>query len=1087
MQGRIDFAADTRAATANIETLRRELETLRATNERLYGTYAGGIAYEKQAQGIRDQIGQMQRLVQQNMEGIRTIRSLGDVGAQSFHSITRGANSAQREIRHVVAAFDEISRGQRGAFFSTLGSALRDAGVSTGILVKGVGALAAIMVGARLVENTFRWSEELGKLAQRQIGFAAAVGMSNQDFAVFSDSMRLVGGNAEIASRAMELLQRRMEEAVKSPEGQVMNAFYKIGLDYDKLQQRLQQPGGEGLRATLRDMADSFVKMGNSAQRTAIFTQLIGTRQFAEMARYLQGGAQGIDYLTGRARELNQPTQQNIEHLAKIAEKIDGLGLAWEGYKASVVANGTIIGNVIDNITEKLKRAQEHGIIVGFFPRFGQQTGGGVSETVAPRPGHVFPYRGAGVPGPGEPGGYERPALPPMGLVPGGAIRGNLGGLSRTAGVNQNVLDWLSQAAAMTGQKVEISTGRAGHSLTTSTGGESEHAFGRAVDVYIIGPGGQRIPHGVGLGPGTPEYNAYKQLGDAYIAASRGQGRWGGYFSDPDIMHFGTIAPGFPAGARAPQYGTGVLASRIPQQVAPAAPISPALAEDQVLERVYLARLKIAEQAARDLHQDEKRQQFLKQEADFQTLAPDAKHKFLTENVKLTDAEAQQQQKMMAIQERQWSLQKDITQEQQSARLAQVQQQIVEAQRTNNTARVIELERERAKIISSDVYSTATQGIEAQTRVIEAQIGANRKNFELSEQAYSAQARANADIVRGAGAKAALGRPRVVSEIASTQAEIKALGEVTSREKESLRTLISMADAMGDNDAKLRVYWQQWDLGVKSETQALELLKKLGEESRKLADVWAKPFKQAIDSVGSSVEKTLKDLIFAQTSAQKTDAWRNLYKSITGAGIDLVGSIASKGVASMLGAQGGKGLGDFLGDKILGLLGLGQQSAQVANTAALTALTAAVSANTAALGVSSVTSTASAATSATGSVAGGAVSSLGFFAKIGSFLGFQHGGIVPSAAGGWVLPSQSGGIPMLGHAREMMLPEKLSVGMQNLIDSGGAAHFHAHFHGPSDATSVSRWFRDNLTSNASAVRDLFSNNHISVRSLAMGR
>jgi hypothetical protein len=54
-----------------------------------------------------------------------------------------------------------------------------------------------------------------------------------------------------------------------------------------------------------------------------------------------------------------------------------------------------------------------------------------------------------------------------------------------------------------------------------------------------------------------------------------------------------------------------------------------------------------------------------------------------------------------------------------------------------------------------------------------------------------------------------------------------------------------------------------------------------------------------------------------------------------------------------------------------------------------------------------------------------------------------------------------------------------------MIAQGGAgdAHFHAHFHGPADAPAISRWFRDNLRSNAGAVRDLFRQNALTPRSL----
>jgi hypothetical protein len=70
------------------------------------------------------------------------------------------------------------------------------------------------------------------------------------------------------------------------------------------------------------------------------------------------------------------------------------------------------------------------------------------------------------------------------------------------------------------------------------------------------------------------------------------------------------------------------------------------------------------------------------------------------------------------------------------------------------------------------------------------------------------------------------------------------------------------------------------------------------------------------------------------------------------------------------------------------------------------------------------------------------------------------------------------------HAREMVLPAAISEGLQGMIagGGGGGAQFHAHFHGPADAPSISRWFRDNLRGNAGAVRDLFRQNALTPRS-----
>lgn len=78
---------------------------------------------------------------------------------------------------------------------------------------------------------------------------------------------------------------------------------------------------------------------------------------------------------------------------------------------------------------------------------------------------------------------------------------------------------------------------------------------------------------------------------------------------------------------------------------------------------------------------------------------------------------------------------------------------------------------------------------------------------------------------------------------------------------------------------------------------------------------------------------------------------------------------------------------------------------------------------------------------------------------------------VASAAGGWDIPSASGGIPMIAHSREMVLPANLAEGMRGIIANGsnggsssvGDTHIHIHTQASSPdgiAESVKRSVRD---------------------------
>jgi len=303
---------------------------------------------------------------------------------------------------------------------------------------------------------------------------------------------------------------------------------------------------------------------------------------------------------------------------------------------------------------------------------------------------------------------------------------------------------------------------------------------------------------------------------------------------------------------------------------------------------------------------------------------------------------------------------------------------------------------------------------------------------------------------------------------------------------------------------------------ARSIAQSSNQYRQLADAARSSADKVAQSYEQAFDRVGGSVQRTFNEILVGQTSWAK--GMTRMVQEVETFFLDEVESMAAKwaasGLASLAGgavsgavnsaqATGASGLGAgltaLLGiNQPGGLFGTGlfsgagtasgasQAAAMTANTTALGASTSAITALTAALtGATAADSTSAGASLAGGATtAGAAAGGGGFFSWLGGLFSFSGGGIVPSAAGGWALPNFAGATPALLHAREMVLPADISQGLQGMIAGGGAgdAHFHAHFHGPADAPSINRWFRDNLKSNAGAVRDLFRQNALTPRS-----
>jgi len=227
------------------------------------------------------------------------------------------------------------------------------------------------------------------------------------------------------------------------------------------------------------------------------------------------------------------------------------------------------------------------------------------------------------------------------------------------------------------------------------------------------------------------------------------------------------------------------------------------------------------------------------------------------------------------------------------------------------------------------------------------------------------------------------------------------------------------------------------------EVQALDT--KLAEANRKAWDDMVAPVERAIDT-------SVTGIILGTTTVQK--ALANLSQSIIA---EFVNS-AVKGVFGQIGNLFGASLLAGGGDQDFsgGLTGAGEEvvGGGIADS----------------LGLGSLFGS------------GGIFGSL--FKGIGTLFGFEHGGIVPSAQGGWAVPSLGpGGVLAQLHSNEMVLPANISQGLQNLIATpngastgGGGAPVVVNF-GVSamDSQDVARFFRSNGSSLVAAINNAMRN------------
>lgn len=194
------------------------------------------------------------------------------------------------------------------------------------------------------------------------------------------------------------------------------------------------------------------------------------------------------------------------------------------------------------------------------------------------------------------------------------------------------------------------------------------------------------------------------------------------------------------------------------------------------------------------------------------------------------------------------------------------------------------------------------------------------------------------------------------------------------------------------------------------------------QDSQKLWQSMLQPIQRTLDT-------SITNLVLGTSTVQK--AVSDLARST-------VGEFVNAGVGSVFG-----GIGSLLGTGVLGAAASGGDQDFSAGIGAAGA----------------------------GILGGGLFGSL--FKGIGSLLSFDHGGIVPSAAGGWMVPSTS--LALL-HTNEMVLPADISQGLQSMIAGNGNTGPNITFAvSAMDAPSVATFFKNNGASLVAAINRAMRN------------
>lgn len=355
--------------------------------------------------------------------------------------------------------------------------------------------------------------------------------------------------------------------------------------------------------------------------------------------------------------------------------------------------------------------------------------------------------------------------------------------------------------------------------------------------------------------------------------------------------------------------------------------------------------------------------------------------------------------------------------------------------------------------------------------------------FRQSEQGVGAMISARGDQFRGFQAQqTAAVREGRITPLQSLDAQMAKSKELADENATALNVLGAAATSNTDH---IKIYWELWREGVRAATETQQLLNEKAQETKKLIDGWAAPFKSAFNSMESSISSGLSGLITGATTWGKTmtNIGTRLVEGVVDTGLNTLSKFAAKAIDATATGTLGDLAGKFIGENLLKLA-----PSAVADTTGVATTTAAMGTMTAATTTAMGTMTAAVATAmaAMASAVAGGEAVQATAAVADAVIPFAKGGIVPSAAGGWALPSYPGTQPALLHAKEMVLPAHISEGLQSAIGKGGGLGGGVTFNlnaVAADGPAIERLFRSNGRLITDAVKSGVRNNALTPRSI----
>lgn len=278
------------------------------------------------------------------------LREAGADGALE-QQLERAAGQLAR-AQGAAASFRNELRGHK-AEAASAGEAFRG-------LTDGVKELAAAFGVGFSIEKLVEGVKTIAELGEKTKNTAAAVGMTVEQFSLMSNAMKLVGGDADLASRSLQIVQSKLVEALNNPASKTREAFLAMGMSVEQM-----RAGLNDLPGTMEKMADAWVRMGPGAVRTDVFRDAVG-RGMSQLAAYFDQGAAGIHKSQEEAKATGAVLDKEMaERLEGIAKQINTLGEAFTGLGVKIVDGlsgplETSLAKVVE-LVEALQKIQSFG------------------------------------------------------------------------------------------------------------------------------------------------------------------------------------------------------------------------------------------------------------------------------------------------------------------------------------------------------------------------------------------------------------------------------------------------------------------------------------------------------------------------------------------------------------------------------------------------------------------------------------------------------------------------------------------------------------------------------------------------------